>query len=123
MATSRTGFGRSVLMINQKDIVLIRFPFSDLSGSKVRPAVVVSNDGYNGRSLDVIVLAMTSNLALSLLKVFVENTDLDSGTLPVKSAVRVDKPFSALQTSILKVQAKLSAAKFAEVQRAFQNIF
>jgi hypothetical protein len=63
--------------------------------------------GYNIKSLDTVVLALTSNLSTSDYKVFVSNLDLESGQLPVDSAIRVDKPFSVLQSKILKVQAKI----------------
>ena len=36
--------------INQGDIVLLEFPFSDLSEKKLRPAVVLSNKTYNKHS-------------------------------------------------------------------------
>jgi mRNA interferase MazF len=57
------------------------------------------------------VLAITSNLSQSEYKVIVESKDLDSGSLPVKSAVRVDKPFSVSQSKILKIQGKLKENK------------
>jgi len=44
------------------DIVLVPFDFSDRSGSKLRPAVVVSTDEYNDRSPDVLVASLTGNL-------------------------------------------------------------
>ena len=87
------GYGSNVLKVKQGDIVLIRFPFSDLSGAKVRPALVISNNKYNKEKLNCVVLAMTSNLSKSDYKVIVESKDLASGSLPVKSAIRVDKPF------------------------------
>jgi mRNA-degrading endonuclease toxin of MazEF toxin-antitoxin module len=34
-------------MINQRDIVLICFPFSNGQRSKLRPVLVISNDIYN----------------------------------------------------------------------------
>ena len=46
---------------------------------------------------------MTSNLSQSEYKIVVESEDLDSGSLPAKSAVRVDKPFSVSQNKILKI--------------------
>lgn len=46
---------------------------------------------------------MTSNLSVSEYKVFVENKDLESGSLPLKSSIRVDKPFSILQSKVLKI--------------------
>jgi len=46
--------------IEQGDIVLIDFSYSDLKRSKFRPALVISNSRYNSTSLDVIVLRITS---------------------------------------------------------------
>jgi mRNA interferase MazF len=106
------------LKVKQRDIILIKFPFSDLSGAKVRPALVISKNQYNKDKLDCVVLAMTSNLSQSEYKVIVESKDLDNGSLPVKSAVRVDKPFSISQSKILKIQGKLKETKF----KAIENI-
>ncbi|NJM77115.1 MAG: type II toxin-antitoxin system PemK/MazF family toxin [Acaryochloridaceae cyanobacterium RU_4_10] len=110
------------MKVNQRDIVLINFPFSDLSGAKVRPALVISNQTYNVKNLDTVVLALTSNLSASDYKIFVSNQDLESGQLPVKSAIRADKPFSVLQSKILKVQAKILVVKFDEVQTAIAQL-
>jgi mRNA interferase MazF len=41
-------------------VVLVRFPFTDLGGSKQRPALVVSPPRFN-RGQDVIVVAITSS--------------------------------------------------------------
>lgn len=44
------------------DLVLVSFPFSDQLGNKKRPAVVVSSDAYNRKRLDVILMAVTSQV-------------------------------------------------------------
>jgi len=44
------------------DIVLVRFPFTDQSGSKQRPAVVVSSQAYHQARADVILMAVTSQV-------------------------------------------------------------
>ena len=44
------------------DVVLVRFPFSNLTAFKQRPAVVVSNLRYNTARPDVIIMAITSQL-------------------------------------------------------------
>lgn len=44
------------------DVVLLPFPFTDQSGSKKRPAVVVSDKAVNAALPDVIVMAITSQL-------------------------------------------------------------
>ena len=42
------------------DIVLVSFPFTDLSSSKRRPALVISPDAFNKRGQDVVLAAITS---------------------------------------------------------------
>jgi mRNA interferase MazF len=43
------------------DVVLVQVDFSDRSGTKVRPAIVVSSDTYN-QGPDVLLTSVTSNL-------------------------------------------------------------
>ena len=83
---------------------------------------VISNDKYNSSKLDAVVLAMTSNVSGAQYKVIVENKDLESGNLPLKSAVRVDKPFSISQSKVLKIQAKLNQQKFIEVKKTISKL-
>jgi len=42
------------------EVVLVPFPFTDQSGTKKRPAVVVSSSGYNANRRDLIIMAITS---------------------------------------------------------------
>ena len=42
------------------DVILLRFPFSDLSTAKKRPAVVISPAAFSERHGDVVILALTS---------------------------------------------------------------
>ena len=44
------------------NVVLVPFPFTDQSGSKKRPAVVVSNHGYNASRRDIVMMAITSQV-------------------------------------------------------------
>jgi len=88
------------LIYNQGDIVLIPFPFSDLSSSKIRPVLIISNNSYNKQYLDVIVCGITSNLKPIEYSVFLEQKDLDIGILKIKSKIKVDA-FTALEKSII----------------------
>ena len=45
------------------DVVLVPFPFSDLSTAKVRPAVVVSGALYHTTEPDLLLVALTSKVA------------------------------------------------------------
>jgi mRNA interferase MazF len=44
------------------DVVLVGFVFSDASGTKLRPALVVSATDYNRRRQEVLLAAITSNV-------------------------------------------------------------
>ncbi len=46
------------------DVVLLPFPFSDQTASKVRPAVVVSSTAYMSTEPDMLVAALTSRIAV-----------------------------------------------------------
>ena len=52
----------STTLYRRGDIILVPFPFTDLSSSKRRPALVVSPDDFNGRLQDLVVIAITSQL-------------------------------------------------------------
>lgn len=110
------------MKVKQRDIILISFPFSDLTGAKVRPALVISNNEYNQNNLDALVLAITSNLSAHPYKILIENLDLERGNLPVKSAIRVDKPFSVLQGKVLKIQAKIKIERLQDVKLLIQEL-
>jgi hypothetical protein len=43
------------------DIILVRFPFTDQTTSKKRPAVVVSSPVYNRIRPDLVIMAVTSH--------------------------------------------------------------
>src|SRR5713226_6339939 len=66
------------------EVVLVRYPFSDLSGSKVRPAVIVS---VPHSSKDVFTLPLTSNTTSLLAGEFVFE-DWSQAGLNVETSVK-----------------------------------
>jgi mRNA interferase MazF len=44
------------------DVVLVPFPFTDQSGTKKRPAVVISSVHYHTDRRDIVIMAITSQL-------------------------------------------------------------
>lgn len=81
-------------MYKQGDILLIPIPFSDLTSNKKRPVLVLSNDSYNSRTEDIIVAAITSNLAVKDYSVMLTSSDLEEGILKFDSCIRVDKIYT-----------------------------
>ena len=49
------------MKVQRGDVVLVDYPFSDRTGSKVRPCLVVQIDANNRRLDDTIVAAISSN--------------------------------------------------------------
>ena len=47
---------------NRGDVVLVGFIFSEESGKKLRPAVVISSPAYHRARQEVVVAAITSNV-------------------------------------------------------------
>jgi mRNA interferase MazF len=46
----------------QGDVVLVAFPFTDLSTAKTRPALIVSSDSFHRDALDIILVGITSQI-------------------------------------------------------------
>jgi mRNA interferase MazF len=44
----------------QGDVVLVPFPFTNQSGTKQRPAVIVSQESYNFANRDIILAPSTT---------------------------------------------------------------
>jgi mRNA interferase MazF len=49
----------------RSDVLLVPFPFSDLSAAKARPAVVISGRRYHSTQPDILLAAITSKLSAS----------------------------------------------------------
>ena len=70
------------------DVVLVSFPFSNASGQKERPAVVLSTDDYHEEWNEVIVVAITSRQPKTLRKTDCELKDWHAAGLKQRSWVR-----------------------------------
>src|SRR3989338_9437536 len=86
--------------MRQQELVWIKIPFSDFSQTKIRPALVVSNNDYNSKCEDMVICAVTSNLQRAVFSVSLEQKDLVSGSLPIESRIKADK--------IMQVDKKLA---------------
>jgi mRNA interferase MazF len=99
----------------QRNILLIPFPYSDLTSSKKRPVLVLSNKEYNEHNQDIICCAITSNLRGYKYSVDVSNSDLEEGNLCYNSKVKPNRIFTLDQNKILKKLGRLNSTKYREV--------
>ena len=63
------------------DVVLVGFVFSDESGRKLRPAVIISAVAYNRARQEVVVAAITSNVRRRLFGDYLMANWKESGLL------------------------------------------
>ncbi|MCL1882342.1 MAG: type II toxin-antitoxin system PemK/MazF family toxin [Defluviitaleaceae bacterium] len=93
------------------DVVVLPFPFSDLSSSKRRPALVVAIASAD----DVILAQITSSSFSDSYAVELADTDFSSGGLSVASNIRPNKLFTA-DVSIISYKAgNVKAEKLKDV--------
>lgn len=88
------------------DVVVIPFPFSDLTGSKRRPALVLADLPGD----DIVLCQITSqNSPKDPFAIALNLGDFEQGTLPVPSNIRPNRIFTADKNLIIKTSGKISA--------------
>ena len=92
-------------------VVLVRFPFSDLSASKLRPAVVLAGVDRD----DWILSQVTSNPYSDTSAVELGNFDFVSGSLQRTSYVRPGKLFSANSSIMERIAGELKQQKLTSI--------
>lgn len=110
------------MIYKQRDIVLLPFPYSDLSQSKKRPVLILSNDSYNQKFEDVLVCVISSNQYADDYSEELSNTDLTAGILPIKSVVKVHKLFTIHQSTIIRKFGIVSPGKFDLIKKQLFNL-
>jgi mRNA interferase MazF len=98
-------------------IVLIPFPFTDLKGSKIRPAVVLSKS-----ELDVTICFITSELKWKTeydISIFPSA----SNGLKVQSLIRINKIATIDSALVLGELGELSNIEITELDKGLKNLF
>ncbi len=90
------------VFVNQREIWLCPFPFSDLSGKKVRPVLILSNETYNSSCQDVVVCAVTAQIKYQPYSIVVGQRNCEQGNLLHESAIKVDSLFKLNKNLLLK---------------------
>jgi len=86
------------------DVVVIPFPFSDLSGSKRRPALVLTNL----RGDDILLCQITSQPSEDIFALALKSRDFISGTLPADSFIRPLRIFTADKNIIIRKAGEIT---------------
>ena len=101
------------------DVIVVPFPFSDLSISKNRPALIVATL----RGDDLILCQITSQSRNDADAIELKLKDFQKGKLPVDSFIRPTRLFTADQSIIKYKAGTLNRAKIKEVENKLCNLF
>jgi mRNA interferase MazF len=110
------------MKVKRGEIVLVDFPYSDRSSSKVRPALVVQADVWNDRLEDTILALITSSSRRRLgadTQCFIDlstNEGKQTG-LKFDSVVQCENLLTYKADLILRVLGKLSDAEIKQIDR------
>jgi mRNA interferase MazF len=109
--------------MKQKDIVLLPFPFTNLEESKVRPALIVSNDSFNKRSDDCIMVPLTTVIEDAPYSIIIDQEDMSSGRLLKPSMVKIDKVFTVEKKLVVMKIGSVNDATFKKIKNKLLEIF
>jgi len=93
-------------------VVLIPFPFSDLSVSKLRPALVLAFSGHG----DWVCAQITSKPYSDSMAVEISDADFQTGFLNRLSFVRPGKLFTANRCLFKRCVGKITNEKLGQVR-------
>ena len=102
----------------KSSIVIINFPFSDLSTTKRRPALVIAD----WQSNDVILCQITSIAYKDVYAIELTDKDFTSGSLIKTSYIRPNKLFTVDKSIILQQAGIISTDKINEVAAAINKV-
>jgi PemK-like, MazF-like toxin of type II toxin-antitoxin system len=100
----------------KNEVVLVRYPFSNLSGSKVRPAIVVNEPHI---SQDVVIVPLTSKVPPLLAGEFVL-VDWKAAGLNVPSAAKRGL-YTVHQSLVMKSIGKLSDTDASSLENSLRD--
>ena len=98
-------------------VVLVRFPFSDLSHSKLRPALVLADGGRD----DYILCQITSQPYNAPQAIQLDTANFAVGSLQRTSFIRGEKLFTAHASLISKEVGQLQHEVLTYIVRLFME--
>ena len=104
-------------------IVFVPFPFTDLSQTKQRPAVVISSSLFSGDNIILCAVSSRNALTLKPWEIALNPEDTQDEHLPKASVIKVDKLFTIHSDRVIKTLDKLSPQKLAEVMARLRKLF
>lgn len=111
---------------NKWDVVLLSFPFTDLSAVKVRPAVIVSPEAANRVGEEAVFILITTNISRRGnfdLVVTQSHPEFVETGLRFDSAIRIDKISTLKKRLVVKTLGRLGPLLQGEVEKNLRRFF
>jgi len=105
------------------DVVLVPFPFADLSTTKKRPCLVLATFKARSLGLYATVAMITSNASALKFPHDVDIEDLSESGLPLPSVVRLAKVVTLEGALVIKKLGKLGMRDQKAVRSEFRKLF
>ena len=107
------------------DVVLVPFPFADLTGRKVRPAVIVSADPQGPELILAFITSVLTNRSPRGAEVEMLRSDPEFGVSGLKadSLIRPDKLVTLAGNVIARRLGKLGTATKAKIAANLRRTF
>lgn len=108
------------MRFEQGDIVQVPFPYSDLSGSKKRPVIIISNQKVN-KSMNVICCVISTKPHKD--DILIKENDLEGNQLPFTSYFKPHMIFTVNKNLIIKKLAKSKKECFNKLkEKIIENL-
>jgi mRNA interferase MazF len=106
------------MRVSRGDIVLVDYPFSDRTGSKVRPALVVQTNALNHRIDDTILAAVsrsTHRASATQLFIDISTPDGSASGLRQNSMIQCENLLTYDQQLIITIIGRLSPSLMQQI--------
>ena len=106
------------------DVLLVPFPFTNLSNAKQRPALVISSDRLNSEREDLLLVAISSQVKnpASWDEFLIPPDDLASCGLPKSSIIKLAKMVSLHRSLVIKRIGSMPASTLVEISRLIREL-
>ena len=112
------------MSFDRGDVVLVPFPFTDLTTQKQRPGLIISSKSFNDSSADAILLAITSQVPTELPQTDYRLSVDEQKTagLPKPSVVKAAKVVTLSQALIRKSLGRLPVETVDQIVRKLVSV-
>lgn len=103
----------------KRDIVIFPFPYTDLTNSKLRPCLVLSQEMRQ----DIILCQITSkNIKPDKFSIELKDKDTKEGSLKIDSNIRTNMLFTANKNQVIKKICNIDKKKYSQVTKKIRKI-